>query len=624
MKKTSLHAAAVAALVAMGSLPAQAKVYSDSFTFLTQDQSLWASGAQASWSYDSGFIGGMWGGGFAASAPVGFGLNGIAGDANALLFPAIPSVQLTPFIPAFTTPAVPPQQITPYVPPQLITPYIPPQQITPYVPPKLAIPAIPAVYSPAIPATYFRLCNPFSPSDCWNGGQITPYIPPKLITPEVPAVYFPAIPATYTPAIPAVYTPAIPPTYTPAIPAITTPAVPATFSPATAAVYGDTRTGGSVDVKSSGALGFNVKAAADGGGLDVALPYLATLSVPDQFVAGKVHKVGATGTVLNNATIAVDAPSFSGSVNGIINTTNKLSGKGCFIGAGCTVGNTDANINETIEILSVDTTRPKPATALNGLLTLPVVLGQDMPIAVGGQTVGHVTINAPTDKSGGTVSGQTLKLDTNETLLRTTADIGGIAQLALGVPVDVLQPSIDIAGVASIGATILNVQGGINFGMSQALSFDANVDVTLTFDQDVYDRLGTLLGRSISFDLGTEVDIMFMAQPGKFSYTYSIGQDSLMTNDTSISVDPLFAIKAGCFNLSVAGGVLADIEECAYEQEFSTTNLLQASVYKKSFALEGFNTATFTVAVPEPQTYAMLLVGLGLMGLAMRRREPRR
>jgi hypothetical protein len=36
--------------------------------------------------------------------------------------------------------------------------------------------------------------------------------------------------------------------------------------------------------------------------------------------------------------------------------------------------------------------------------------------------------------------------------------------------------------------------------------------------------------------------------------------------------------------------------------------------------LEGSNLAIFAMAVPEPETYAMLLAGLGLMGLVARRR----
>lgn len=582
MKVKPLNAALALALLALNSAPVHATVLTDNFTFQTAGQSLWATGGQARWSYDSGFIGGTWGGGFSASSPVTFGLNGITGSANALIFPEIPPVQISPYIPAITTPAIPPQQITPYVPPQLITPYIPPQQITP------------PVYVP-------EFCT-FWPIPCVPGYTI---------------------PGTYTPAIPAVYSPAIPATYTPGIPSITTPAVPAVFSPAVPAVYGDTRTGGSAEVKTSGALGFNVKAAADGGGLGMVLPYQTMLTVPDRFVAGQLLRVGGSGNLINNgsASLAVDAPSFNGSVNGIINTTNKLSGTGCFIGAGCDSAITDANIDKTIAILAVDTTKAAPATALDGLLTLPVVLGQDLPITVGAQTVGHVTISAPTDKSGGSVYGNTLRLDTNETLLRTTADFGGIAQLALGVPIDVLQPSIDILGVVSVGATVLNLQGGVNFGLSQALSFEANVDVTLTFDQDMFNGQGQMIGKSITFDLGSSTDIMFAIAPTMLSYSYAIGSDSLFTNDTSISVDPLFAIKAGCVNLSVAGGVLADIEECAFDKEFSTTNLVQASVYNNSFEIEGFNTFSRSVVlVPEPNTYAMLLAGLAGLGFLARRR----
>lgn len=581
---TPLRAALAAMLLPLCSAPSHAVVFADQFTFQTTGQSLWSSGAQASWAYDSGFIGGTWGGGRSASSPVVFGLNGITGSANALIFPAIPEIVISPYIPAFTTPAVPPIQLTPYVPPQLITPYVPPQVITP-------------------PVNVPPVCIPFL-------GCIPGY----------------TIPGTYTPAIPAVYTPAIPATYSIGIPAFTTPAVPAVISPALPAVYGDTRTGGAAGVQTSGALGFNVGAAANGGGLGLVLPYQTQLTVPDRFMPGQVHRVGGSGSLANDgrASMLIDAPSFSGSVNGIINTTNKLSGQGCFIGAGCTAATIDANLDKTIAILEVDTTRAHPATALDGLLTLPVVLGQDLPITVGAQTVGHVTINAPTDKQGGMVNGNTLRLDTNQTLLRTTADFGGIAQAALGVPVDVLQPSISILGVASVGATVVNLQGGVNFGMSQALSFQANVDVTLSFDQNIFNAQGLLLGRSVTFDLGSGADIMFVNSPTALTYTYTVGADSLFSNDTSISIDPLFAIRAGCVNLSVAGGLLADIDTCAYAQEFATTNLVQASVYKTSFGVAGFNSLSQDVTlVPEPGTWAMLLAGLAGVGIAARRRSGR-
>ena len=66
---------------------AQAQTFNDLLVFETSNQSLWSSGAATGWSYDSGLIGGSWGGGRSGSSPVNLGINGITGSANAMITP---------------------------------------------------------------------------------------------------------------------------------------------------------------------------------------------------------------------------------------------------------------------------------------------------------------------------------------------------------------------------------------------------------------------------------------------------------------------------------------------------------------------------------------------------------
>ncbi|MDT7838675.1 PEP-CTERM sorting domain-containing protein [Aquabacterium sp. OR-4] len=553
---------------------AQAQTFNDLLVFETSNQSLWSSGAASGWRYDSGLIGGTWGGGRSASSPVSLGISGITGSANALI---------TPEVPGYTIPGVPPQ---------LISPAIPSKELTPYVAPQLI--------SPAVPATYITV-----PAVKVLGVVVTPAYQ-KQVTPAIPAVYSAAIPATYSVAVPAVYSAAIP--------AVVVPAVPA--------VYGDTRTGAAVAVTSSGELGFKVQAAATAGAVAVKLPVQATLNLPTQFVSGQSVHVAGTATIDSSASIKVSAASLKASVTGVIQTSNDLGATGCFAGAGCSSSSSSADIDQSFEIVTLNTASSRTVSALG--LPLPIVSGVDLPINVGAQTVGHVVVTLPQDQSGGTVSGSTLALDTHQSVIKATADFGGIAQAALGVPADVLQPSVS-AGPGSIGGVVVNLQGGVDLGMSQSLSLDADFMVTLTFDQAVtmtYRGQTFAASKTVSFDLDEGADLVFTGTVGRLlERTYSLSDDTQLTNSTSLSIDPLFEIKAACYSLNVTG--VANVEQCMLEKGYGTTDLLAFTVYEKSFELQGFNAVSLTSAVPEPESWALLLAGLAGVGLLAGRRQRR-
>ena len=354
--------------------------------------------------------------------------------------------------------------------------------------------------------------------------------------------------------------------------------------------------------------------------VNVKLPVQATLNLPTQFVSGQSVHVAGAASIDNGARIDVTATSLQAKVSGVIQTSNELGGTGCFIGGGCSSSSSKPTIDQTFEIVSFDTASARTVSALG--LPLPIVSGIDVPINVGAQTVGHVVVTTPQNQSGGDVDGNALKLDTHQSVLKTTADFGGIAQVALRVPVDVLQPSLDV-GPGSIGGVVVNLQGGVDLGMSQSLQFDADFDVMLTFDQAVtmtYRGQTFAASTTVRFDLDEGADLVFTGTAGHLlKRTYSLGEDSVMRNATSLSIDPLFEIKAACFSMSVVG--VANIEQCMLEKSYGTTDLLAFTVYEKSFAMQGFNEVSLTTAVPEPQSWLLLLAGLaGLGGLASRKR----
>lgn len=489
--------------------------YSDSYTLKTTNQSMWSSGNQASWNFNSGLLGGAWGT-YAGNSPVSKGVNAITGSANAVI----------------------------------------------------------------IPGVCFGLLG------------------------------------------------------------------------CTSDVTGDTRTGASVNVTSSGQAGVVVTAHANGGAIGAVLPMTTVLQFDDRG-AGKFH-IGGTNAIGPGANITSSAPSFKAGIDGVINMENHIAATGCVIGAGCSSTSRDANLLAgQFNILAIDTTKTKPISAFGADLSI-FEFNKDISIRAGGVSCPSgdcqsVPVSTPQvavarldrllDHSNASLSGNTLSMSNNQTVVSLTADITGILQYAMGVPFDALNPAIDL-GVASVTGSVVDVRAGINLGITQSFDFVPRLLATLTFDKPVgrWISIPSLSDRLYWDYLGYTVTVDFNSVGQDFQFVggemgnlldrkYWIEDGDNFTNKTQLSIDPTVPIKAGCFQGSLSG--LGSFDTCGYDHEFKTTDLFDVSGFNRGFNLGGFNVADFATlneiidpnAVPEPGSIALFSVGLFFLAALRRLRQ---
>lgn len=602
-----------------------ASAYADSvlydaglLSFESKAQSMWGVG-EAFRKAESVFVGTEW------SNRQGT-IGGITGSANALITPAIPSVQISPEIPGYTIPGVPSKLITP------------------------------AVYSPAIPATYRdvppvkgTVCAPWPFDDeCATvtitegyRQEITPYIPPKLIT---PAVYSPPIPPTVVPAVPAVFSPAVP------------------------AVYGDTRTGATIDVKSSGKVGLTFGYAIDSGSIDTSARFQATAQVPGAVKAAEFFNLNA-GSVFATGTITTQSPKIEAYITPVIQLTGTMDAKVCGVALGCTASGTVAlpTIHaDKQRLLSID---PNSLKILDGVMPdgkalAEVPINNQTLILEGGATLsdppvvgfklsgpGGVTIATNLPPGLPTV---TAKVATLTTLVPNiaTKGTGTAAPVSSSGRSDVLTAKIDLDAVAAgrglippTGATVdlidtggfklavsgdlIDAEAGPVLGVTQSLKFTPILMATLRFSRPVH--IGGTAGLHDSWTgAWNELPALAIGDTTTVSPTFWI--DAMLTNELGLDlglVGTYDVLKIGAtakagpvdvlrFNSQSLNRLLG-LGNTMFE-----TDKLAFSVYSESFDLGGFQEiagASFTIAVPEPSTYAMLLLGLGVVGAAATRRS---
>lgn len=595
-KKTPAQLAIIGcfALAAPAAAVASPLLYHDTYTLQTTNQSMWASGVQSSWSYDSGFQGAKWGT-YAGNSPASGGINAISGSPNTEIFPATPG-----------TPSV------------------------------------------HIPST----------RTCWAG----------ICTPELGNYDIPGIPST---------------------PAVTA----------------DTRTGAAISASSSGQVGVEIKAKADGGAIAVVLPVSSQLAITETN-PGKFH-VSGSSIIISGAAISSTAPSFKAGVDGIINLDNSISATGCFIGVGCSTSGSSLNVDPgKFSIVAVDTTATKPFSAFgqdipqvqfgkqilirsgtesqeckaakaspglsalieNGTVPDPCAAG---PFAA--PVVATIQVDKLLDHTGGTLSSGTLTARNQQSVLTVTADLTGILQKALGFPVDVLNPELNLK-VATVSGSLIDVQAGIALGLKQTFAFTPDVLTRLTFDRDVlqyerrivsynvseapdfgcslYQALGNAfsapsyecnginrvtrapvyglvainVGHQITLDLFAGADFSFVSGMGNLlGRDYFVKDASNFRSQSNLTIDPTLPIKAGCFDLELAAGLGGTGLQCAFTETYKTTGLADIEVYQNSFSLIGFNIVSLAsddpLSVPEPSSILLMLLGLFGLDRVLRARR---
>ena len=268
-------------------------------------------------------------------------------------------------------------------------------------------------------------------------------------------------------------------------------------------VTADTRTGASLTVESSGKIGMSLSASAQGGGISATVPIEANLVIT-QNAAGTLH-VGGSSKIDTTAAVApmitTKAPSFKAAVDTQLALKMAAEFDACLIGAGCAQSAQSFGFDLSGNLVGVDTSKTKPLS----------VLGLDVPVPAAnkwyelrkdntseqspssnfkpqGPILAQVKVDLPKDASGGQVQNDQIVLSGRTAAVHVDADITGLAQAGLGLPVDLLNPRIEAKakGIGlSLEANLLDYQAGVFYGMDQSFSLKPKLAVELQFDKPV-------------------------------------------------------------------------------------------------------------------------------------------
>jgi hypothetical protein len=504
-----------------------------------------------------------------------------------------------------------------------------------------------AVWNPAIPATSTRVCVPFT--------NICETVTTAAVaaTIKTPAVYE-TIPAKWIPGIPAEWWPA---------------------------QYGDTRTGATLDVRSSGKVGLQFGYAIDSGSIDATARFRATAQLPGTVKAAEFFSVNA-GSIFDKGTIATQSPKVEAYINPILKLSGTMDAKVCGYLLGCTTATNvalptinlenqrllsiDPNSlkilpgilpddkalaevpisNQTLTLQGASTLTSKPVFGFNLVGPGGVTIATSMPPLVSQAKfeVATVTARVPDIATTGKATNVPVESSGRSNLLTTTIDLDALATArgltpTLGAGVDVVNTPVF---KLEVSGDLIDADAGPVLGVTQKFTFTPTLMATVEFSRGVQIRGQQGLQRSWT---GEWSKLPELAIDGTTTFSPTFWLDAMLTNEFGLDLGLIGTYDLFKFGATAKAGPVDVLKFnpqslnrlMGLGNELFETEKLSFSVHGETFDLNGFQEIagkpfTFamdaaglaslasTAAVPEPSTYAMLLLGLGVLGATARRR----
>jgi hypothetical protein len=169
-----------------------------------------------------------------------------------------------------------------------------------------------------------------------------------------------------------------------------------------------------------------------------------------------------------------------------------------------------------------------------------------------------------------------------------------------------------IAGQAQATQLTYTLTGPSFTNVSGAFSTSDRITGSVSFDSSLLDVSGN--GSIITSSSGVNPAITWQFQDG-----HNLFNNQITTSGFTIAMG-FSSGAAGSWNIDTTHGyttndIWLDSGRGSYESFF------QGGYASSATALTASNWTRSVAAVPEPETYALLLAGLGLMGAAVRRRK---